>query len=61
MNNTYLPQKIVFTAKKGPEAFLAIQKNYFLTKFFLQKNIVHIEKIKVKFSQNFWMIISSKK
>ena len=53
-------KKIFFTAKKGPKTLFFIKKIFFLTKFFLQKNIVHLEKIKVKFSQNFWMTISSK-
>ena len=50
-----------FTAKKGPKTFFSTQKNLFLKKIFLQKNIVHIKKIKVKFSQIFLMIISSQK
>ena len=50
-----------FTGKKGPKTFFSTQKNLFLKIFFLQKNIVHIKKIKVKFSQIFLMIISSQK
>ena len=50
-----------FTAKKGPKAFFSTKKIFFLKKKFLQKNIVHIKKIKVKFSQIFLMIISSQK
>ena len=29
--------------------------------FFLQKIILYIEKVKVKFSQNFWLMISTVK
>ena len=50
-----------FTGKKGPKTFFSTQKNLFLKKNFLQKNIVHIKKIKVQFSQICLMIISSQK
>ena len=50
-----------FTATKGPKAFFSTKKILFLKENFLQKNIAHIKKINVKFSQIFLMIISSQK